>query len=172
MSITVEYHGGKWMVRGVCNSTNKQQLMDRMRAIQPAKNKQAGNQRGDQASLREIQQLRQQLRDALQENERTSQRLQQMEGVNRRLTTTVNQQQTQLEGNQAELQEKDESLHQKTKPSNKKMPISKEKMQKSNRKAKLFNNQPSKYEAWKTPLQWKTTSLNETTQQYLNNNRR
>ena len=70
MSITVEYHGGKWMVRGVWNSTEKRQLMDRMRAIQPAKNKQAGNHRGDQASLREIQQLRQQLRDALQENER------------------------------------------------------------------------------------------------------
>ena len=113
MSITVEYHGGKWMVRGVWNSTQKRQLMDRMKAIQPAKNKQASNHRGDQASLREIQQLRQQLRDALQVNEETSQRLQQMEGVNRRLTTTVNQLQTQLEGKEVELQQKDEALQQK-----------------------------------------------------------
>ena len=101
------------MVHGVWNSTDKRQLMDRMKPIQPAKNKQTGNHREDQASLREIQQLRQQLRDALQENEETSQQLQQMEGVNRRLTTTVNQLQTQLEGNQAELQQKDNSLHQK-----------------------------------------------------------
>ena len=97
MSITVEYHGGKWMVRGVWNSTNKQQLMDRMKAIQSAREKKAGNHRGDKASLREIEQLRQQLRDALQEN--------------RRLTTTVNGLQVQLQGKDADLQRKDEALH-------------------------------------------------------------
>ena len=97
MSITVEYHGGKWMVRGAWNPTDKQQLMDRMKAIQSAKNKEAGNHREDQASLRKLEQLRQQLRDALQENTR--------------LTTTVNGLQVQLQGKHADLQRKDEALH-------------------------------------------------------------
>ena len=91
---TVEYHGGKWMAHGVWNSTNKRQLMDR---IKSAKQKKAGKHREDQESLREIQQLRQQLRDALQEN--------------RRLTTTVNGLQVQLQGKNADLQRKDEALH-------------------------------------------------------------
>ena len=183
MSITVEYHGGKWMVRGVWNSTNKEQLMDRMKAIQSAKNKEAGNHREDQASLREIEQLRQQLRDALQENTR--------------LTTTVNglqvqletercrsQQQTKLEGTKADLQTKKSSP---MKQIFEKMQISNEKMQISNEKMPFFNRKddrsPTKRRSTsainppdtgvgKYHCNEKMTSFNETTQQYVINSER
>ena len=75
------------MVREVWNSTNKRQLMDRMKAITSAnETKEADNHRGNQEALREIQQLRQKLR----------------------------QLQTQLQEKDEDLQLKDEALQQST----------------------------------------------------------